>query len=224
MHSKKKVWYHLQSPLPFKSREVGWTPINKTAGTFVSSEAVKGRIVQINLADLQQDETLGHQNIRLRLEEVVAGNQCLTSFAGLKFTTDKLCSLYRKWQTTIEAVTELRTSDGFLLRLFCIGFTDRRRNQITKTSYAKMSQVKRIRRRMFAIIRDEVTNCELKALIEKFVANSIGNKINKACQAIYPVKDVFIHKVKLVSAPKYDVNKFNGEIKAEDLGATVERN
>jgi len=224
MHSKKKVWYHVQSPLPFKSREVGWTPINKTAGTFVSTEAVKGRILQINLAELEKDENLSHQNIKLRIEEVVGQNQCLTSFAGLKFTTDKLCSLFRKWQTTIEAVTELRTSDGFLLRLFCIGFTDRRRNQIKKTSYAKMSQVKRIRRRMFAIIRDEVQNSELKALIEKFVANSIGNKINKACQAIYPVKDVFIHKVKVVQGPKYDVNKFNGDVKAEDLGTTVERN
>jgi len=220
---EKKIWYHVQSPLPFKTREVGWTPINKTAGTFVSSEAVKGRVVEINLAELEKDENLAHQKIKLRIEDV-AGNQCLTSFAGLKFTSDKVASLFRKWQTTVEGVTELRTSDGFLLRLFCIGFTDRRRNQIKKTSYAKASQVKRIRRRMFAIIRDEVVNCELKALIEKFVANSIGNKINKACQSIYPVKDVFIHKVKVIQSPKYDVNKFNAEVKQEDIGATVDRN
>ena len=77
---------------------------------------------------------------------------------------------------------------------------------------------------MFAIMKEEVTKCELKPLIEKFVANSIGNKIEKACQHIYPVKDCYVRKVKVLNAPKYDVNKFNTDIKREDLGTPVERN
>ena len=220
---EKKVWYNVTAPLPFKTKEVGFTPVNKTQGTFISSEAVKGRVVEVNLAELQKDESYAHQKINLRVEEVV-GTTCLTGFAGLSFTTDKVCSLIRKWQTLIEAQIDLKTTDGFILRLFCIGFTDRRKNQIKKTSYAKTSQVKRIRKRMFAIMREEVTKCELKSLIDKFVANSIGEKIAKACQFIYPVKDVYVRKVKVLSSPKYDVNKFNSDVRKEDLGVNVERN
>jgi small subunit ribosomal protein S3Ae len=205
---EKKVWFNVTAPAPFKSRDIGFTPVNKTQASFISSEAVKGRVVEVNLAELQKEESFAHQKIKLRIEEVV-GSTCLTSFAGLSFTTDKVCSLIRKWQTLIEANVDLKTTDGYILRLFCLGFTDRRKNQIKKTSYAKTSQVKRIRKRMFAIMRDEVTKCELKALIDKFIVNSIGEKITKACQIIYPVKDVYIRKVKVLSTPKYDVNKFN---------------
>jgi len=219
----KKIWYNVHSPQPFKNRDIGFTPINKTQGAFISSEAIKGRVVEVNLAQLQNEEAHAYQKVDLKIEEVV-GSTCLTSFSGLSFTTDKVCSLIRKWQTLIEAHIDLKTADGYFLRVFCIGFTDRRKNQIKKTSYAKTSQVKRIRKRMFAIMREEITKTELKSLIEKLIANSIGNKINKACQFIYPVKDVYIRKVKVLNAPKYDVNKFNTEAKKEDLGTPVERN
>lgn len=56
-------------------------------------------------------------------------------------TTDKLRSLVKKWQTLIECFTEVKTTDGFVLRLFCIAFTKKRANQISKTSYAQSAQV-----------------------------------------------------------------------------------
>ena len=60
---------------------------------------------------------------------------------GMDFTTDKLRSLVRKWQTLIEAHVDVKTTDGYLLRLFCISFTMKRPGQIKKTCYAQTSQV-----------------------------------------------------------------------------------
>lgn len=60
---------------------------------------------------------------------------------GMDFTTDKLRSLVRKWQTLIEAHVDVKTTDGYLLRLFCISFTMKRPGQIKKTCYAQSSQV-----------------------------------------------------------------------------------
>lgn len=60
---------------------------------------------------------------------------------GMDMTTDKLRSLVKKWQTLIECFTEVKTTDGFVLRLFCIAFTKKRANQISKTSYAQTAQV-----------------------------------------------------------------------------------
>jgi small subunit ribosomal protein S3Ae len=95
---------------------------------------LKGRIVEVSLADLQKDEEHAFRKIKLRVEEV-QGNNCLTSFHGMDFTSDKLRSLVRKWQTLIEAYANVKTTDGYLIRIFTIAFTKRRQNQIKKTTY-----------------------------------------------------------------------------------------
>jgi len=63
----------------------------------------------------------------------------------MDFTTDKLRSLVRKWQTLIEAHCDVQTTDGYRMRLFCIAFTKKRQNQIKKTCYAQSSQIRMVR-------------------------------------------------------------------------------
>lgn len=70
-------------------------------------------------------------------------------------------------QTMIEATVDVKTTDSYLLRLFCIGFTKRQPNQIKKTSYAKASQVRNIRRRMVEIITREISQSDLKEVVSK---------------------------------------------------------
>ena len=69
-----------------------------------------GRIFEVSLADLQKDEDHAFRKIKLRVDEV-QGKNCLTNFHGLDFTSDKLRSLVRKWQTLIEANVVVKTTD-----------------------------------------------------------------------------------------------------------------
>lgn len=62
----------------------------------------------------------------------------------MDFTTDKLRSLVRKWQTLIEAHVDVKTTDNFTLRMFCIAFTKRRPNQVKRTTYAQSSQIRQV--------------------------------------------------------------------------------
>jgi len=132
---------------------------------------------------------------------------CLTQFHGMDLTTDKLRSLVRKWQTLIEAHTDVKTTDGYSLRIFCIGFTKKRQNQGRKTSYAQSSQVRQIRKKMIDIINKEVSGVDLNALVEKLISEIIGKEIEKHTQSIYPLQNVLIRKVKVLRAPKVDVSK-----------------
>lgn len=118
------------------------------------------------MADLQKDEDLAHRKIKLRVEDV-SGTRCLTNFYGMDLTTDKFRSLIRKWQTMIEAHVDVKTADGYLMRMFAVGFTKRRPNQLRKTSYAQHSQIRRIRRKMMDIMTREATTNELKDLVNK---------------------------------------------------------
>ena len=62
----------------------------------------------------------------------------------MDFTTDKLRSLVKKWQTLIEAHVDVKTTDSYTLRLFCIAFTKRRANQVKRTCYAQSSQIRQV--------------------------------------------------------------------------------
>ena len=84
-----------------------------------------------------QDEDHAFRKIRLRVEEV-QGRSCLTNFRGMTFTTDKIRSLVRKWQSLIEAHVDVKTTDGYMIRLFCIAFTKKRQGQVAKTCYAQV--------------------------------------------------------------------------------------
>ena len=125
----------------------------------------------------------------------------------MDFTSDKLRSLVRKWQTLIEAHVDVRTTDNYLLRLFAIAFTKKRSSQVRKTTYAKSSQVREIRKKMFDVMTRESTSCDLRELVQKFVPEVIGREIEKSCQGIYPLQNVYIRKVKILRAPKLDLGK-----------------
>lgn len=171
------------------SPSVGKTLVNRTTGLKNANDALKGRIFEVSLADLQKDEDHAFRKVKLRVDEV-QGKNCLTNFHGLDFTSDKLRSLVRKWQSLIEANVVVKTTDDYLLRLFAIAFTKRRPNQIKKTTYAASSQIRAIRKKMVEIIQREASNCTLSQLTTKLIPEVIGREIEKATQGIYPLQNV----------------------------------
>ena len=105
----KKEWYDIKAPSNFSVRACGKTPVTRTTGTKIASEMLKGRVFEICLADLNKDEDQAYRKIKLQCEEV-QGKYCLTQFYGLDFTTDKIRSMVRKWQSLIEAFVDVKTT------------------------------------------------------------------------------------------------------------------
>lgn len=97
----------------------------------------------------------------------------------MDLTTDKLRSLVRKWHSLIEAYVDVKTTDGYFLRLFAIGFTRRRPNQTKKTSYAQSAQVHQIRKKMMDIMQKEASTVDLNELVAKLIPEIIGKEIEK---------------------------------------------
>jgi len=203
----KKEWYDIKAPSAFPIREIGKTMVTKTQGTRNSRDGLMGRVFEVSLGDLKPNgEDDAYRKFRLKVEEV-QGSNLLTNFYGMDLTSDKLRSLVRKWHTLIEAHADVKTTDGYLLRIFCIGFTKRRPNQIKKTSYAQSAQVRAIRKKMIDIITREASVADLNELVVKFIPEAIGREIEKATEGIYPLQNVLIRKVKMLRAPKTDLGK-----------------
>jgi len=202
----KKEWYDIKAPSVFGVRNCAKTLCSRTQGTKIASEELKGRVLELNLADLNQDDDQSYKKVKLCIEEV-QGKNCLTDFHGLSLTRDKLCSLIRKWHTLIECHADVKTTDGYMVRLFVIAFTKKRGDQVKTNCYAQSAQIRKIRRKMIEIIANEAGKVQLRELVKKLIPESIGKEIEKQTQGIFPLKDVLVRKVKIMKKPKFDITK-----------------
>jgi len=220
----KKEWYDIKAPQMFNVRSCGKTLVSKTQGTKIASDGLKGRVLEVNLADLNNDEDQSYKKMRLCIEDV-QGRNCLTDFHGMSLTRDKQCSLIKKWASLIEGYADVKTTDGFVVRLFVVGFTKRRADQVKVNCYAQTAQIKKIRKKMVEIMTAEAASGQLRDLVKKLIPESIGKDIEKQCEGIFPLKDVHIRKVKVLKKPKFDITKFM-ELHAggdADAGAAIGR-
>jgi len=230
----KKEWYDIKAPSSFPIRQVGKTVVTKTIATRNSKDSLLGRVFEVSLGDLKPNgEDDAYRKFKLKVEEV-QGTNCLTNFYGMDLTTDKLRSLVRKWYSLIEAHADVKTVDGYTLRVFAIGFTKRRPNQIKKTCYAQTAQARQIRKKMVDIINREVSSVDLNEFVTKLIPEIIGREIEKATEGIFPLQNVLIRKVKMLRAPKTDVGKLlelhsgpdvapAAATKTPDVGTAIER-
>lgn len=125
---------------------------------------------EVSLADLNRDNNEAWRKMKVQIEEV-KGFDCYTNFYGMDITRDKLCTIVKKWHTTVEAFVQTKTIDGYLLRMFCIGFTKRTSRQVRATCYAKGSQRKLIRKKMMEIMMNEAQKSTLKELTKKLYSS-----------------------------------------------------
>eukprot|EP00401_Gymnodinium_catenatum_P019073 CAMPEP_0117487638 /NCGR_PEP_ID=MMETSP0784-20121206/16098_1 /TAXON_ID=39447 /ORGANISM="" /LENGTH=269 /DNA_ID=CAMNT_0005282291 /DNA_START=86 /DNA_END=895 /DNA_ORIENTATION=- len=221
----KKEWYDIKAPSVFHVRNCGKTLVSRTQGTKIATEELKGRVLELNLADLNGDEDQAYKKVKLCIEEV-QGRNCLTDFHGLCLTRDKLQSLIRKWITMVEAHVDVKTTDGYLVRMFVIAFTQRRDNQVKTNCYAQTAQIRKIRKKMVEIMASEAGKVQLRDLVKKLIPESIGKEIEKQTQGIYPLKDVLVRKVKILKKPKFDITKLmelHQDSGDHDMGAALGR-
>lgn len=233
----RKEHYNVKVPSMFNNRIAGKTLINKNAGIRIASEELKGRVFEVNLADLQdRDDSMGYRKIRFVAEDV-QGHDVLTNFHGMDITRDKLCSLISKWKTLIEASIDIRTTDGYVVRIFVIAFTkkveskDKKNGQAKSrvSSYATSGQVRAIRKKIFEVLSTEAQKCDLKELVKKFISvpETLPAEIEKKCSStIFPIDHCHIRKVKVLKKPKFDLTKLNelhGSSGADDAGVVLDK-
>merc|ERR1711926_28447 len=196
----RKDWYDIKAPANFKVRDIGKTLVNRTQGTKIASDGLKSRVFEVSLADLQNEEGAERSFRKFKfICDDVQGKNCLCSFYGMSLTSGKFKSVVKKWQSLIECYVDAKTTDGYIVRVGVIGFTDRCRPE-QKTCYAQSTQIRKIRARMTEIITRDVSSGTVKELVEKLIPDSIL----KRCRSIYPMQEVHTRKVKVLKRPKLD--------------------
>ena len=202
----KKDWYDVVAPAIFKHRAVCKTVVNRSKGLHNANDSLIGRVFEVSLGDLSGSEDSNFRVFKLRTEHV-KGKRCLTNFFGMRFTRDKEGSLIKKWQHLITCRHDVKTADGYIVRVTVVGHTKRRQLQIKKTTYAKSSHKAKIRIKMASIVQEAISKCDITDLVKELCIGSIGRRCEKECQAIFPLQNTFVQKVKVLRTPKFDSSR-----------------
>ena len=79
-----------------------------------------------------------------------------------------------------EVHTDVKTAKGYLLHLFCVGFTKKRNKRIWKISHAQHQQVRQVHKMM------EIMAREMQTKLERChqQTDSAGEDTGKACKSL----------------------------------------
>lgn len=204
----RKEWYDVVAPNTFKNRQFAKTICNKTQGLKIAADNLRGRVYEINQADLQgsTDKDQAFRKLKFEVQDV-EGRNLLTQFHSLSLTTDKVRSMLRKWCTLIEAPVEAKTNDGYVLRLFVTCFTKKQPGQLSKNCYSKTRLEKWVRHRMNKIISSKLAKTDINQAVTLLTNDVLVDALHKRCNAILPLRDVKFSKVKVIRQPKVDIQK-----------------
>lgn len=203
----KKKWYKLLSPPSIgNSVMIGWTPVTKTIGTKLAKDGLMNRVCEVSYSDIKENTQFPWKKIKMQVEEVKSGN-CYSSFYGVDMVREKLYYFLRKKMSLIDIYCDVKTMDGYILRMLVTTFTARKSGQVKSNTYAKTSQIKAIRKIFTKILTKAAQNSNISEYTANVLNNTTAEKLQTKGSLIFPLGHVLIRKVKVLKKCKIDVNK-----------------
>ena len=87
---------------------------------------------------------------------------------GLAIQRDSWFGDLCRWQNLIETNVDVKTTDGYTIRVFAVAFTAKAKTgQTKKTAYAQSAQIRAIRKKITDLITAAVTKSDLKDFVSK---------------------------------------------------------
>ena len=184
---KNKIWFTIETPEAFGKKEIGKTPA-------FTADSLKNRVFETTLYDLTNDFNHTHVILKFKyLELLEASNIIKTMFWGSDFTRDYLRSLVRRTTSRIDGIFNLKTKDGYQIRVTALVLTQRR---------AKTMQQHSIRAVQREIIEEAANTLNYNEFCYNAVYGNIAREITQRCEKIYPIRRSEVMKIKLVKLPK----------------------
>merc|ERR1711988_623347 len=211
----KKQWYKVQSPPSVGNPvEVGWTPVNKTQGTKLSKDSLINRVAEVSFGDIQDQTSFAYKKVKMQVEEV-KGSSLYTSFYGINIIKEKLYNYLRKRMSLIDVVADIKTQDGYILRVLMTTFTAKKPNQLKNNTYAKHSQIRAIRKSFVKYIARRAASSSIGEFAQNVINEDISQKLLEKGKKIFPLSHVLVRKVKVLKKSKIDVNKLVSDTNAK---------
>ena len=180
---KAKEWYKIYAPRMFNQVELGETPSSDPS-------SLVGRQAEVTVHELTGDFSKMHIKIRFRVEDV-KGLEAHTVFIGHELTSDYVRRLTRRKRTKTDHVVDVRTKDGYLVRLKPMSITEQRIQAAQETA---------IRGLMSSQLQTSVSDMTVSELVKAVISGDLTRDLAQACKVIIPIKRIEIRKTEVLEA------------------------
>ncbi len=182
---KAKQWYRIVAPDMFNGAELGETPAREP-------EMLIGRVSEVSYQDLTGDFTKSHIKLYFKINSI-KGTDAGTEFIGHTMTSDYLRRLTRRRNSKIEDVVDVRTKDGYKIRMKTVSISLGR----ISSSHQHL-----IRMKMRDIVKNKAAVSTMSELIKASINGELPKEIAKECKKIHPLKRVEVRKSEILDKPK----------------------
>ena len=182
---KSKEWYNIEAPAYLNRAQIGTTMASDPS-------LLVGRKIETTVGELTNDITKNNTKVLLRVNNVV-GDTANTTLIGHELTTDYVRSIVKRQTSRIDANVDVRTKDGYLIRVKPTCFTIKR---------ARSSQMKAIREMMIDIVKKRAAECDFETFMQEAILGRLSANIYRQAKFIYPLRRVEIRKTEVTAAPK----------------------
>jgi len=180
-----KTWFNLTAPDMFDRASLGET-MSDEPGKLV------GRRTIVSHQDLSGDYSKAHVKLTFEVY-AVKGNDALTRFIGHDFRKDYVIRLARRRRTKIDGVFDLKTKDGYVVRVKPLAIAETR---------IKTTQEKAIREIMGKIVDEYAQKMTFSEFVKAMLSGEVADAATKECRAIFPVRKLEIKKSQVLSFPE----------------------
>lgn len=181
---KSKEWYNIEAPAYLNRVVVGSTLAGDPA-------LLVGRNVETTVGELTNDMTKNNTKVILRINNVV-GEVATTDLMGHELTTDYVRSIVKRQTSRIDANIEVKTKDGFVIRVKPTCFTIKR---------ARSSQMMAIREMMVDIVKKRASEADFETFMQEAILGRLSAAIYRQAKFIYPLRRVEIRKTQVEAMP-----------------------
>lgn len=206
----RKEWHKLISPTDLKGTQmVGWTCVNKTQGTKISTDYLRGRIGEITVADITDNIARNDlsRKIRVFVEDVKDGS-CYTTFYGYDITRETIDHHIQKRKSLIDIYSDVRTKDGYIFRVFLTSISQRGKEQLRINSYCKSSTIRLLRKKTVQWLQNYVKGLTAEQLANSVVDQDLEKQLRGVMRKVYPNLYTMVRKVKLIRRGVSDKKNF----------------
>ena len=179
---KSKRWYTNRAPrFPWDFKNIG-----ETLGE--SDEHIFGRVYSMTLQEFNGDFTKMHILLKFKVTSCV-GQDAITQFIGHEHQNDHVRRQVRRYRGKVDAVVDVVTKDGFLIRMKPMIITQNRIKTSVKQS---------IRETASETIRTTAAKMTYADLQKIMLSGELEESISKVVKVIYPTKTCVIRKSQLL--------------------------
>ena len=179
---KSKRWYTIRAPrFPWDFKNIG-----ETLGE--SDEHIFGRVYSMTLQEFNGDFTKMHILLKFKVTSCV-GQDAITQFIGHEHQNDHVRRQVRRYRGKVDAVVDVVTKDGFLIRMKPMIITQNR---------VKTSVKQSIRETASETIRTTAAKMTYADLQKIMLSGELEDSISKVVKVIYPTKTCVIRKSQLL--------------------------